>query len=116
MAGITNYKLYAWQEVEMGFVIVTQDCEGGMLDIHDRRPVVLESEDALRWMAPDTPIEEAVHIAQTRSIPTEGFMWWKVEGGEPGRPEQRWQTSIGANRFERLKFPVDAPRRFSCSA
>jgi len=116
MAGITNYKLYAWQEVEMGFVIVTQDCEGGMLDIHDRRPVVLESDDALRWMAPDTPIEEAVHIAQTRSIPTERFMWWKVEGGEPGRPEQRWQTSIGANQFERLKFPVDAPRRFSCSA
>ena len=76
----------------------------------------LESADALRWMDLKTPVEEAAHIAQSRSIPTEGFMWWKVEGGEPGRPEQQWQTSIGADRFERLKFPVDAPRRFSCSA
>jgi len=65
MAGITNYKLYAWQEVEMGFVIVTQDCEGGMLDIHDRRPVVLEPADTWRRMALKTPVEEAAHIAQS---------------------------------------------------
>ena len=79
MAGITNYKLYAQQEVETGFVIVTQDCEGGMVDIHDRRPVVLEPEDAWRWMDPETPVEEAAHIAQSRSLPTEEFTWWKVD-------------------------------------
>jgi putative SOS response-associated peptidase YedK len=79
MAGITNYKLYAQQEVETGFVIVTQDCEGGMVDVHDRRPVVLEAEDAWRWMDVKTPVEEAAHIAQSRSLPIAEFVWWKVD-------------------------------------
>ena len=78
MAGITNYKLYAQQKVETGFVIVTQDCEGGMVDIHDRRPVVLAPEDAWRWMDPQTPVEEAAHIAQSRSLPADEFVWWRV--------------------------------------
>jgi hypothetical protein len=30
-------------------------------------------------MNPNTPVEEAAHIAQTRSIPTEEFVWWKVD-------------------------------------
>jgi putative SOS response-associated peptidase YedK len=66
MVGITNYRHYAYGAqslaVETGFVIVTQDCEGGMVDIHDRRPVVLEPADApgagwirkLRWKKPRT--------------------------------------------------------------
>ncbi|WON75499.1 SOS response-associated peptidase family protein [Nitrosospira sp. Is2] len=35
MAGITNYKLYAQQTVETGFVIATEDSGAGMVDIHD---------------------------------------------------------------------------------
>lgn len=31
------------QEERHGFVIITADAEGGMIDIHDRRPVVLQS-------------------------------------------------------------------------
>jgi putative SOS response-associated peptidase YedK len=42
-AGISNYRPNepdAQQPaVEAGFVIVTQDCKGGMVDIYDRRPV-----------------------------------------------------------------------------
>ena len=79
MAGLTNFRPDVEQSVETGFVIVTEDSGAGMVDVHDRRPVVLEPEDALRWMNPDTPIEEAAHIAQTRSVPTEEFMWWKVD-------------------------------------
>jgi putative SOS response-associated peptidase YedK len=63
---------------ETGFVIVTQDSEGGMVDIHDRRPVVLKPEDAWCWMDSETPVEEAAHIAQNRSLPTQEFMWWRV--------------------------------------
>jgi putative SOS response-associated peptidase YedK len=55
------------------------DCEGGMVDIHDRRPVVLEPQDARRWMDLETPVEEAAHVAQTRSLPTGAFTWWKVD-------------------------------------
>jgi putative SOS response-associated peptidase YedK len=82
MAGLSNYRPNEHaqqQKVEVGFVIVTEDCEGGMVDIHDRRPVVLEPEDALRWLDLDTPVEEAAHIAQARSLPTEEFTWWKVD-------------------------------------
>jgi hypothetical protein len=39
--------------------------------------VVLEPEDA--WMDVDTRVEEATHIAQTRSLPTGAFTWWKVD-------------------------------------
>jgi putative SOS response-associated peptidase YedK len=41
MAGLTNFTPNVPQEVEVGFVIVTEDCAGGMVDIHDRRPVAL---------------------------------------------------------------------------
>ena len=27
----------------------------------------------------ETPVEEAAHIAQSRSLPTEEFTWWKVD-------------------------------------
>lgn len=83
MAGLSNYKpsgLHGTQQtLEVGFVIVTEDCEDGMVDIHDRQPVVLGPEDAWRWMEPETPVEEAAHIAQSRSLPTEQFVWWKVD-------------------------------------
>jgi putative SOS response-associated peptidase YedK len=83
MAALTNFVQWEHnmphQKVETGVVIVTADAEGGMVDVHDRRPVVLEPEDARLWMNPETPVEEAAHIAQTRSLPTEAFMWWKVD-------------------------------------
>ena len=83
MAGLSNYKLpepgAPQQTVEVGFVIVTEDSAGGMVDIHDRRPVVLAPEDAWRWMDLATPVEEAAHIAHTRSLSTEEFMWWRVD-------------------------------------
>jgi putative SOS response-associated peptidase YedK len=77
MAGISN-RLRRQQTVEVGFVIVTQDSEGGMVDVHARRPVVLEPADAWRWMDAETTVEEAAHIAHSRSVPSEEFQWWKV--------------------------------------
>jgi putative SOS response-associated peptidase YedK len=88
MAGLTNFRAYAHHTVNVGFVIVTEDSGAGMADVHDRRPVVLEPEDARRWMDLDTPVEEAAHIAQTRSIPTEEFMWWRVDRAA-NRPNPR---------------------------
>jgi putative SOS response-associated peptidase YedK len=79
MAGLTNYKPFVKQEAEVGFVIVTQDAVGGMVDVHDRRPIILEATDAMRWMNPETPVEEAAHIAHSRSLPSEVCTWWKVD-------------------------------------
>jgi putative SOS response-associated peptidase YedK len=49
-----------------------------MVDIYDRRPVVLEPADALRWIDPQIPVEEAAYIANSRSVPSHAFRWWRV--------------------------------------
>lgn len=83
MAGLTNFKpqqpFEHEQIVKVGLVIVTQDAQGEMVDVHDRRPVVLEPNDVMRWMDPATPLEEAAHVAYSRSLATEAFTWWKVD-------------------------------------
>ena len=57
MAGLTNFRPYIHQTVDVGFVIVTEDSGAGMVDVHDCRPVVLQPADA----------------------PKDEFMWWRVE-------------------------------------
>ncbi|WP_375136131.1 SOS response-associated peptidase family protein [Nitrosospira sp. Nsp2] len=60
--------------------MVTEVSGAGMVDIHNRRPVVLTPEDVWRWMNSETPVEEAARIARTRSIPTQEFMCGKWTG------------------------------------
>src|SRR5690606_17956325 len=77
MAGIT-----AWQPgkevlAETGFAIVTDDAAGGMVDIHGRRPVCLTPDDALAWVDPNVPVEEALQILST-ARPESAFRWWQV--------------------------------------
>lgn len=78
MAGIT-----AWQPgrevlAETGFAIVTDDAAGGMVDIHDRRPVCLTPEDARVWVEPDVQVEEALELLSTPR-PESAFRWWQVK-------------------------------------
>ena len=61
-----------------GFVIITADSEGGMVDIHDRRPVVLSPELAREWLDPATPRERAEQMVLQRGEPAETFEWFKV--------------------------------------
>jgi putative SOS response-associated peptidase YedK len=37
-----------------GFVIVTDAAEAGMLDVHDRRPLVFSAQNARQWLDPST--------------------------------------------------------------
>ncbi len=46
---------------------------GGMVDIHDRRPVVLSSEQAQEWMDPATPKERAEEMVLHLGEPTDVF-------------------------------------------
>lgn len=59
-------------------MIVTADSAGGMIDLHDRRPIILKPEDAWSWLTPETTVEEAAHIAKAKSLPTNEFVWWRV--------------------------------------
>ncbi|MBV6002911.1 SOS response-associated peptidase family protein [Pseudomonas aeruginosa] len=66
------------QDERHGFVIITADAEGGMVDIHDRRPVVLSPEQAREWLDPATPPERAEQIALNQGEPSESFTWYPV--------------------------------------
>ena len=60
---------------ESGFVLVTTDPMGGMIDIHDRRPVAVSAEDAQRWMNLSLSADEAVHLARTQILDAAIFEW-----------------------------------------
>jgi putative SOS response-associated peptidase YedK len=49
-----------------------------MLDIHDRRPVVLDAEAAKLWLDPDLPPEQAIELARHAAMPADAFDWYKV--------------------------------------
>ncbi|EPK1630431.1 SOS response-associated peptidase [Pseudomonas aeruginosa] len=61
-----------------GFVIITADSAGGMVDIHDRRPVVLPPDLAREWLNPATPPERAEQIVLHQGEPAEAFTWYTV--------------------------------------
>jgi putative SOS response-associated peptidase YedK len=61
-----------------GFVIVTDAAEAGMLDIHDRRPLVLSAQDARHWLEPSTSFDEALALATDSATPADAFHWFPV--------------------------------------
>ncbi|HGJ8999635.1 TPA: SOS response-associated peptidase [Pseudomonas aeruginosa] len=66
------------QAEQHGFVIITADSAGGMVDIHDRRPVVLPPDLAREWLNPATPPERAEQIVLHQGEPAEAFTWYAV--------------------------------------
>lgn len=66
-----------------GFVIITAASDQGMVDIHDRRPIVLSSQSAANWLAPGLVPDEAEQIINKRGEPVAMFEWHPV-GPEAG--------------------------------
>lgn len=64
-----------------GAVIVTDRSDQGMVDVHDRRPVALTGDEAMRWMDPGTDVEAATEIAQDAGRPVSEFEWFEVSRG-----------------------------------
>lgn len=62
-----------------GFVIITADSEGGLLDVHDRRPVVLSPELAREWLNLSMPKERAEQMVLHEGEPSDSFEWFKVD-------------------------------------
>jgi putative SOS response-associated peptidase YedK len=61
-----------------GFVIITAASDQGMVDIHDRRPLVLAPEFAREWVDPATGPARAEEIAKEYCRPVEDFEWFPV--------------------------------------
>ncbi|MCE1113919.1 SOS response-associated peptidase family protein [Pseudomonas sp. NMI795_08] len=64
-----------------GFVIITAASDAGMVDIHDRRPVVLGPEHARMWIDPQVTAAEAERVANEQCLPVEAFEWFAVGRG-----------------------------------
>ena len=62
-----------------GFVIITADAEGGMVDVHDRRPVVLAPDLAREWLDSATTTHRAEQMLLHQGRPAEDFEWFKVD-------------------------------------
>jgi putative SOS response-associated peptidase YedK len=78
LAAITGYRPEKEPGENTGFVIVTAAAEGGLVDVHDRRPVVFSAEDAALWMDNSLPPDQAEHLARAVALPPETFEWYKV--------------------------------------
>jgi putative SOS response-associated peptidase YedK len=82
-----------------GFVIITAASDAGMLDIHDRRPLVLTPELAREWIDPQTPASRLAQIAHEGCRPVSDFRWHAV-GRDVGNVR-----NDGARLIEPLEGP-----------
>jgi putative SOS response-associated peptidase YedK len=78
LLALANFGPFEENRAEAGFVLVTDDAAGGMLDIHDRRPVVLAKEDAELWLSPALSPQQALELARQAAVPADAFEWHKV--------------------------------------
>lgn len=78
LAALTNYRPDKEPGEGTGFVIVTEAADQGLVDVHDRRPVVFAPEDAALWIDNDLPAEQAEQLARSMSLPPDRFIWYEV--------------------------------------
>ncbi|SEO08245.1 Putative SOS response-associated peptidase YedK [Duganella sp. CF517] len=78
MAALTAWDARSEDRNASGFAIVTDDAEGGMIDVHDRRPVVFSASDAATWMDPELSGEQAAQLARSVSLGADKFAWHRV--------------------------------------
>ena len=74
-----------------GFLIVTSAADKGMVDIHDRRPLVLTPEAAREWMRQDIGGKEAGEIAADGAVPADNFIWHAVTRAVGNVKNQGWE-------------------------
>jgi putative SOS response-associated peptidase YedK len=79
LAALANFAPDTDVKTSNGFTIVTADAEGGMVDVHDRRPVVLSPEDAAFWLDPAVSAEQAEHFVRSVCLGPESFEWYRVD-------------------------------------
>jgi len=76
-AALTAWRPGAELDKAHGFAIVTNDAQGGLVDVHDRRPVALPAELARQWIDPDLPATEAKALL-LEGLPETAFFWHPV--------------------------------------
>jgi len=92
LAGISAWQPGADLDDAHGFAIVTNDVQGGMIDVHDRRPIALPPELAAEWLDPGTDVVRAREIL-AGGLPESAFAWHAVKR-EVGNPRYQEADAI----------------------
>jgi putative SOS response-associated peptidase YedK len=66
------------QSYGAGFALLTRESSGGMLDVHDRRPIVLNAKDAAMWIDLSWSAEQMEELVRTSALSTDAFDWHQV--------------------------------------
>ncbi|OLU25526.1 hypothetical protein BVH03_17930 [Pseudomonas sp. PA15(2017)] len=83
-----------------GFAIVTAASDQGMVDIHDRRPVVLRPDVASEWLDTGLLPEQAEDLARHHDTSVDAFAWYPV-GRAVGSVKNR-----GAELIKEIRDPL----------
>ncbi|MRW88886.1 DUF159 family protein [Duganella sp. FT80W] len=86
MAGITQWEVTE-KAHESGFVIVTSEAEGSMVDMHSRAPIVFTAADAATWLDPELSGEMAAELARNMALGPDTFAWFEVSSAVKDGPE-----------------------------
>jgi putative SOS response-associated peptidase YedK len=78
IAGLCSVPSGGEEKERDGFLIVTAAAEAGLVDVHDRRPVVFDIEAARVWLDTATSAEAAEALAREAALPGEAFEWFPV--------------------------------------
>ena len=79
LAALANFGPPSEVKTANGFTIVTADAQGGMVDVHDRRPVVLDAADAVLWLDPGLASEHAELLLRSMALGADAFDWHMVD-------------------------------------
>ena len=79
LAALANFALDTEATSLNGFTVVTADAQAGMVDVHDRRPVVLSAADAALWLDPGLEEEHAELLLRSLALGPEMFQWHMVD-------------------------------------
>ncbi|MFV3405862.1 SOS response-associated peptidase family protein [Pseudomonas sp. NY15463] len=77
-AALTEVHLGLEPNTRDGFVIITAAADQGLIDIHDRKPLVLSPARAREWINPQTSVARAAEIVETGCRPASDFKWHAV--------------------------------------
>lgn len=78
MAGLCSVPAGGDEGPHDGFMIVTAAAGAGLVDMHDRRPVVFDAAGARAWLDAGTSAEAADTLAREAALPAEAFEWFPV--------------------------------------
>jgi len=76
-----------------GFAIITSASERGMVDIHDRMPVVLPPDVAREWLELGLAQERAEDLARHHAVPVDQFEWYEV-GKDVGNVKNKGENLL----------------------